>query len=179
MVRLPLGDMEGKMVRECHVFPCFRVPVFQCSNDTGALDIGTQKHRGTERGQAAVLFAIVLALMAIFTVGLLEYMTTNAQVQDAVAIADLAAHAGAMEITVRPSGEIYSTGEGAAIAERYFRMQAPSHVHFGGASCGLFQGRPGCRVTAMVQSTGYLLPRQWITVNAIGYLANGVTRGDQ
>jgi len=133
----------------------------------------------TESGQAAALFAIVLALMAIFTVGLLEYMTTNAQVQDAVAIADLAAHAGAMEITVRPSGEIYSTGEGAAIAERYFRMQAPSHVHFGGTSCGLFQGRPGCRVTAMVQSTGYLLPRQWITVNAIGYLANGVTRGDQ
>ena len=159
MVRLSLGDLEGKMALKRN-------------------NVSTSSTT-TESGQAAALFAIVLALMAIFTIGLLEYMTTNAQVQDAVAIADLAAHAGAMEITVRPSGEIYSTGEGAAIAERYFRMKAPSHVHFGGASCGLFQGRPGCRVTAMVQSTGYLLPRQWITVNAIGYLANGVTRGDQ
>ena len=132
-----------------------------------------------QAGQAAVLFAIVLSLMALFTLGLLEYMTTNAQVQEAVAIADLAAHAGAQEIAVRPSGEIYSTGEGAAIAERYFRMQAPSHVRYGGVSCGRFQGRPGCRMTAMVQSTGYLLPRQWITVRAIGYMANGVTRGDQ
>jgi len=138
---------------------------------------GQEKNR--ESGQAAVLFAIVLSLMALFTLGLLEYMTTNAQVQEAVAIADLAAHAGAQEIAVRPSGEIYSTGEGAAIAERYFRMQAPSHVRYGGVSCGRFQGRPGCRVTAMVQSTGYLLPRQWITVRAIGYMANGVTRGDQ
>jgi len=159
MVHLSLRNMEGKMALKRN-------------------NVSTSSTT-TESGQAAVLFAIVLALMAIFTIGLLEYMTTNAQVQEAVAIADLAAHAGAQEIAVYPNGVIYSTGNGEQIAAAYFHMQAPSHIHFGGVSCGLFQGRPGCRVTAMVQSTGYLLPSQWITVRAIGYMANGVTRGDQ
>ena len=29
------------------------------------------------------------------------------------------------------------------------------------------------------RSAGYLLPSRWVIVRAIGYLAHGVTRGDQ
>jgi hypothetical protein len=34
-------------------------------------------------------------------------------------------------------------------------------------------------VTVQVQSAGILLPQSWMTIRAQGYLANGVTRGDQ
>jgi hypothetical protein len=34
-------------------------------------------------------------------------------------------------------------------------------------------------VTAEVRSAGILLPTRWVRVRAIGYLAHGVTRGDQ
>ena len=56
----------------------------------------------SERGQAVALFAILLPLMSIFAILLMDYMVTTARMMDAVAAADLAAHAGALEITVDP-----------------------------------------------------------------------------
>ena len=137
------------------------------------------KARISERGQSVVLFAVLLPVMSIFMLGILDYMLTNARAMETVAAADLAAHAGAQEITVLPNGVIIATTRGASVAANYFNSQSPEYAHLSFVTCGRFQNRPACLVRAEVESAGYLIPRRWITVSAIGYLANGVTRGDQ
>jgi hypothetical protein len=132
-----------------------------------------------ERGQSILFFAILMPLMSLFLLGILEYMVTNARVMETVAAADLAAHAGAQEITVLPDGTITATTAGNAIAATYFNAQRPGYAHLISVSCGRHQSRPACFVQAETESAGYLLPVRWVTVRAIGYLAHGVTRGDQ
>jgi len=117
--------------------------------------------------------------MSLFLLGILDYMVTNARTMETVGIADLAAHAGAQEITVLPDGTITATSGGNQIAALYFNAQRPSYSQLTFVSCGRHQGRPACLVTARVRSAGYLLPSRWVRVRAIGYLAHGVTRGDQ
>ena len=138
-----------------------------------------KKEKKSERGQAIALFAVLIPVTTLFAMGILEYMVTNLRVMETVAAADLAAHAGAQEIRVFPDGSIEATEAGRQVATAYFLVQRPEHSVFAGAICGEFNGRPGCRVQASLQSMGYLLPQRWISVNAIGYLAHGVTRGDQ
>jgi len=135
--------------------------------------------RKSERGQSAPLFAILLLIMLYFLLLILDYMITNARAMETVAAADLAAHAGAQEITVLPNGVIRATTRGKSVAASYFNSQSPDYAHLSFVTCGRFQNRPACLVRAQVQSAGYLIPRRWIAVSAIGYLANGVTRGDQ
>lgn len=137
------------------------------------------KGRRSERGQSILLFAILLPLTAIFLLGILDYMVTNARTMETVAVVDLAAHAGAQEITVLPDGTITATSGGNAIAADYFNAQRPTQTRLVSVSCGRHQGRPACLVTAQIRSAGYLLPARWVTVRAIGYLAHGVTHGDQ
>lgn len=137
------------------------------------------KLRKRERGQSVLFFALLMPIMAIFLLGILDYMVTNARVMETVAAADLAAHAGAQEIMVLPDGAITATTHGREIAANYFNSQAPGYTHLSQVFCGQHQGRPACLVQAQVQSAGYLLPSRWVTVNALGYLAHGVTRDDQ
>ena len=132
-----------------------------------------------ERGQSVLLFAVLMPLMALFLLGILDYMVTNARTMETVGIADLAAHAGAQEITVQPDGTIAIARNGQRVATRYFNAQRPSYSRLTSVSCGRHQGRPACAVTARARSAGYLLPSRWVSVRAIGYLAHGVTRGDQ
>lgn len=132
-----------------------------------------------QRGQSIVLFAILMPVMSLFLLGILDYMVTNLRVMEVVATADLAAHAGAQEITVLPDGTITVTTAGNAVAATYFHAQRPGYAQLRSVSCGRHQGRPACFVTAQVRSAGYLIPARWVTVRAIGYLAHGVTRGDQ
>lgn len=132
-----------------------------------------------ERGQSTMLFAILLPLMSLFLLGILDYMVTNARVMETVGAADLAAHAGAQEITVLPDGTITANAAGNEIAAEYFNAQRPDNARLLSVSCGSHQGRPACFVAARTRSAGYLLPARWVTVRAIGYLAHGVTRGDQ
>ena len=152
MVHFPLRDLEGQMA---------------------------MKLERTERGQSILLFAILMPLMSLFLLGILDYMVTNSRVMETVAAADLAAHAGAQEITVLPDGTITATTAGDGIASNYFISQRPNSSSLSSVSCGRHQGRPACYVTAQVQSAGYLFPARWVTVRAIGYLAHGVTREDQ
>jgi Flp pilus assembly protein TadG len=135
--------------------------------------------RKHERGQSVLLFAVLLPLMALFLLGILDYMVTNARVMETVAVADLAAHAGAQEITVLPNGVITATTRGNRIAANYFNSQAPGYTHLAFVSCGRQQNRPACIIRARVQSAGYLFPSRSVTISAIGYLAHGITRGDQ
>ena len=135
--------------------------------------------RHNECGQSVLLFAILMPIMSLFLLGILDYMVTNARVMETVAATDLAAHAGAQEITILPNGTITATTAGNGIAAAYFNAQRPGSAQLVSVSCGRYQGRPACYVTAQVQSAGYLLPARWVTVRAIGYLAHGVTREDQ
>lgn len=137
------------------------------------------KFKRSERGQSILLFAILMPLMSLFLLGILDYMVTNARVMETVAAADLAAHAGAQEITVLPNGTITATTAGNGIAATYFNAQRLASAQLLSVSCGRHQGRPACFLTAQVRSAGYLLPSRWVRVQAIGYLAHGVTRGDQ
>lgn len=132
-----------------------------------------------ERGQSILLFAVLMPLMSLFLLGILDYMVTNARVMETIGMADLAAHAGAQEITVLPDGTITATTRGNVIANAYFAAQRPDYVQLVSISCGRHQGRPACLIEANTHSAGYLLPARWIRVRAIGYLAHGVTRGDQ
>jgi len=137
------------------------------------------KHKRNERGQSILLFAILTPVMSLFLLGILDYTVTNARVMETVAVADLAAHAGAQEITVLPDGMITATTAGNGIAATYFNAQRPGYAQLISVSCGRHQGRPACFVQAQTRSAGYLLPARWVTVRAIGYLAHGVTRDDQ
>ncbi len=132
-----------------------------------------------EQGQAIVIFTLLVPAMALFLIGILDYMVTNARVMEVVAAADLAAHAGAHEILVNPDGTLANLAEGQAVAELYFRVQAPTEAHLLGIACGQTQGRPACQVWTQMPSAGYLIPQRQIQISAIGYLAPGVTRGDQ
>jgi len=145
----------------------------------GALAVRKRVSHRAERGQAIVLFALLLPAVALFLVGILDYMVTNARLMEAVAAADLAAHAGAQEIAVHPDGTLAGIAQGQAVAEMYFRIQAPSDAQLVGIACGQSQGLPACQVWAQAPSAGYLIPQRQIQVSAIGYLAQGVTRGDQ
>lgn len=133
--------------------------------------------RTSEKGQSIALFALMLPLMAVFILGLFDYMTTNVRAMEAVAVADLSAHAGAQEVRLLPNGKILSDVDAAEeVAYDYFRMQAPSYVQFVDVVCGDSVDRPFCRVTARVNSAGYLFASRRITVHAVGYLAWGITR---
>jgi hypothetical protein len=133
--------------------------------------------RISEKGQSITLFALMLLLMAVFILGLFDYMVTSARTMEAVAVADLSAHAGAQEVYLLPNGKILSD---VAFAERvaadYFRMQTPSYVQLVSVVCGDTVERPFCRVSARLNSAGYLFAARPITVHAVGYLAWGVTR---
>lgn len=136
-----------------------------------------EKKKLSERGQSITLFALMLPLMAVFILGLFDYMTTNARAMEAVAVADLSAHAGAQEVRLLPNGKILSDVDAAEeVAYDYFRMQAPSYVQFVDVVCGDSADRPFCRVTARVNSAGYLFAPRPITIHAVGYLAWGITR---
>jgi hypothetical protein len=131
----------------------------------------------SEKGQSITLFALMLPLMAVFLLGLFDYLVTSARTMEAMAVADLSAHAGAQEVYLLPNGRILSDVPSAeAVAAEYFRMQTPSYVHLASVVCGDAVDRPFCRVSARVHSAGYLFASRPITVHAVGYLAWGVTR---
>lgn len=133
--------------------------------------------RISEKGQSIALFALMLPLMAIFILGLFDYMVTSVRMMEAVAVADLSAHAGAQEVKLLPNGKIVSDVPAAEeIATDYFRMQTPPYVQLVSVVCGDTVDRPFCRVSAQVNSAGYLFVPRPITIHAVGYLAWGVTR---
>ena len=133
--------------------------------------------RVSERGQSIALFALMLPLMAVFILGLFDYMVTSARTMEAVAVSDLSAHAGAQEVYLLPNGKILSDVQSAErVAADYFRLQTPSYVQLVSVVCGDTVDRPFCRVSARVNSAGYLFASRPITVHAVGYLAWGVTR---
>ena len=133
-----------------------------------------------ERGQSIALFAVLIPVTTLFILLIMDFMVTNVRVMETVAAADLAAHAGAQQVIILPDGSFeinVATAQG--IVQAYFLAQAPNEATLSSVSCSLQQNRPACQVSASVQSAGYFLPQQMISVHAVGYLAYGVTQEDQ
>ena len=137
------------------------------------------KRKISERGQNIAWFAVVLPMMSFFILGILDYMVTTSRVMDAIAIADLSAHAGAQEVKVLPNGAVIIDEEASSVAREYFSAQAPGYVQITRVACGMMAGRPACSVQAKVIPARILIHGDDITVNATGYLVYGATRGDQ
>ena len=134
----------------------------------------------TERAQAVMLFAIVVPLTVLFALGIFDFMVSNIRVMETLAAADLAAHAGAQLVRVRPDGSLRVDRPAAQqTAAAYFSAQAPGEAVLANISCRMQAGRPTCVLTARVRSAGYLLPQRWIRMDALGTLAYGATRADQ
>jgi Flp pilus assembly protein TadG len=131
-----------------------------------------------EKGQALVWFALLLPLLAVFAMGVADFMVTSVRVQETIAAADLAAHAGAQEVQLLPDGEIRLNRRAERVAASYFSAQSTKGT-LSRVECSLRAGRPACLVTASVLSSGLLLPSRPLEVISIGYLAYGVTRDDQ
>ncbi len=138
------------------------------------------RKRDTERGQSIALFAVLIPVTTLFILLIMDFMVTNVRVMETVAAADLAAHAGAQQVIILPDGSFEINAAAAqGTVQAYFVVQAPNEATLNAVSCSLQQSRPACQVSASVQSAGYLLPQQMISVHAVGYLAYGVTQEDQ
>jgi len=135
--------------------------------------------RISERGQNIAWFAVVLPMMSVFILGILDYMITAARVMEAVAVADLSAHAGAQEVKLLPNGAVIIDEGAASVVREYFSAQAPGYIKITRVGCGMLGGRPACSVQAKVTPANILIRGKDITVNATGYLVYGATRGDQ
>jgi hypothetical protein len=157
VVLFSLGGLEGKLV------VMIKTPFFSRK----------------EKGQSAAVFAVVVTALVLFVVGIMDYMITTSRTMEAVAIADLSAHAGTQELLVLPNGVIEISPQGPGVAASYFSMQAKSYMQFVSANCGNIQSKPACEVTVRVRTAGFLIPAHWITVRAVGYMAYGSTRGGQ
>lgn len=132
-----------------------------------------------EKGQAVMLYALLIPLTTLFVLGIMDYMITSIRVMEALAAADLAAHAGAQVVDVLPDGTIRSAPTASLAASAFFTRQAPPGSVLKTVDCRQRDGRPSCALTVSVQSAGFLFPKSWIRVNALGVLAYGATRADQ
>jgi len=142
--------------------------------------LGVNPAGGAVAGQAVALFAVVIPITVLFALGIFDYMITTARVMETLAAADLGAHAGAQVVRLQPDGRIVVDNPAArATAASFFSRQAPAGAALHTVVCRLEQARPTCRLTASVQSAGYLIPRRMILVEAVGELAYGATRDDQ
>lgn len=135
--------------------------------------------RPGERGQAIAFFAVFTFAMALLSLAALDYMLASARAMETIGAADLAAHAGAMEIKLLPNGRILADEQAVAVAVDFFNRQRPSHASLTDVNCGEYDGRPGCQVEAITHSPGVFLPPRTLRIRAIGYLAYGIERDDQ
>jgi len=134
------------------------------------------------RGQILVFFALLLPFLVLLLLGALETALTFLRVQETMAAADLAAHAGTQVATVTVAGRLVPAGDaGAHRAVQVFLTQRPPHARLVEARCGLQGVRVACRVTAETETAGWFpfIGRRSIRVSAIAYLVPGATRGEQ
>ena len=121
----------------------------------------------TQKGQSIVFFALMLPLMAVFLLGILDYMVTSARVMQGMALADLAADAGVQEIKVQPSGAIIPDAAAPIFATEYFGYAAPKYFRLDG------MGRFVVRLGACLRLWAVRGPAHLRDVLAAGGLAPG------
>lgn len=135
-----------------------------------------------KRGQILVWMALLLPLLILMLLGAAEAAADLLRVQETIAAADLAAHAGAQAAVVAPDGRLVPAGQaGAFRAVQVFLMHRPPHARIVEARCGLQGVRVACRVVAETSAVGFFPFARGRTfrVAAVGYLVPGATRGEQ
>lgn len=132
-----------------------------------------------QRGQSLLLFAICLPAIVVLILVVADTAVTTSRLMDGLAVADFAAHAGAQEVRVLPNGRMEPSSRASEVVAWYFYQQAPPYVQLVSVWCGVRRDMPACEVTVRVQTAGFLLGGDSITVRTVGYLSYGVTRVDQ
>ncbi len=132
--------------------------------------------RCTPKGQVLPFVAITLAALLILILATISYGVLTLRTMRALAAADLAAHAGAMEVRVLPNGQIVPNGRGPHMARNVFLQHQPPHTSLVGVSCGLHARRPFCEVTVRVEGAFWAPDR---VVKARALLVQGITQEGQ
>lgn len=133
-------------------------------------------------GQILVWMALFLPLMVLLLLGALEAAADLLRMQETIAAADLAAHAGVQAAVVRPDGRVVPAGDaGAFRATQVFLAHRPSHARLVSARCYPDGARIACRVVAETRTVGWfpLIGQQSLRVSAVAYMVPGATRGEQ
>lgn len=135
------------------------------------------KRKGA-RGQVLPYVALALAFLVMVAAFALSYATLSIRVIHVTAIADTAAHAGAMEVRVLPNGKILPSSHAVSTVRRVFYEQAPPYATLQGVQCGLLPTKePYCDVVVSVRSKFLLAAHSTVRVRSV--LAYGVTRSKQ
>ena len=128
------------------------------------------------RGQVFPLMALFLSALLILVMAALSYGVLTVRLMDALGAADLAAHAGAMQIHVLPDGR-YESRRAERVAREVFTRHHLPYAHLQGVTCGVdARERPWCEVVVEVEGALWAPNR---TIHARSVLAAGVTREDQ
>ncbi len=131
-----------------------------------------------ERGQALPFVAIFLTGAVLFFLALWDYGLGTVRVQETIAAADLAAHAGVQEVVVDRHGRPVPSAA-TSTAAAYFQANRPAHARLTAVRCGLAGNTPYCRVVAMTTIGGKFFPRMPVRVQAVAYLPYGATQEGQ
>lgn len=129
------------------------------------------------RGQVLMLVTPVLAVFTLLLALALSYAILTLRSMRVTAIADAAAHAGAMEIHVLPNGQVATAARAQRVAATFFANQAPSYAKLQWVKCGLAKEGPYCDVAAEVRVDFLVSTSAHVQVRSV--LAYGATRGGQ
>ncbi len=128
------------------------------------------------RAQVLPIMALILSALVVLIMAALSYSVLTARVMRALAAAEQATHAGAMQIMVLPDGT-YRLTNSATTVRRIFAMHNLSYARLTRVTCALDdQGRPFCEARVAVQGL-FWAPR--VEVSARSVLPAGVTREGQ
>jgi len=119
----------------------------------------------------------ILAVLTLLAAFALSYGTLTLRAMRVMAVADTAAHAGAMEVHVLPDGYVMETARAERVAASFFERQAPDYATLQSVQCGVVEEGPYCDVSAEVRS-GFLFTASHV-VQVRSVLAYGATRGGQ
>ncbi len=128
------------------------------------------------RGQVLVFVALALTALLMLVMAAISYGTLTWRTMRALTAANLAAHAGTMEVRLLPDGRMVPNGRGPQVAALVFARNQPTHTTWLGATCGLIGERPYCEVRVRVKGAFWAPDR---IVRARAVLAWGVTRENQ
>ncbi len=130
-----------------------------------------------QRGQVMVAVVPILAVLTLMAGYALSYGTLTLRAMRVMSIADVSAHAGAMDIHVLPNGKVTGTSHAERTAAEYFNRQAPGYARLQSVQCGVTSQGPYCDVAVLVRSDFVFSASHVVNVRSV--LAYGATRGGQ
>ncbi len=130
-----------------------------------------------QRGQVMVAVVPILVVLTLMAGYALSYGTLTLRAMRVMSIADVSAHAGAMDVHVLPNGRVTGTSRAEHTAADYFSRQAPGYARLQSVRCGVTKLGPYCDVSAVVHTDFVFSASHVVQVRSV--LAYGATRGGQ